>query len=271
MSVLLDAGPSERGWSFFEAASRCMRLWAWKNLGSMERHTSDALVKGSLFHIGLAHHYQLKLTPDADLLQPEQAIYALAEKEGGDLWSKHAEKIVEAVDAYIEHYKECSWKVIAVEKELRARIPPKGRSGVSAFLYTQRVDLIVEDVHGKVWLVDHKSCYRITGKTLRQHILSGQFLGYQVFGQKMYGDRFAGVIVNRMKLSSAYDFDRCALEPAPSAVAGFVPMLRTIEKKIQDHSHLTDPLEYTPVFSDQVCFGKYGQCPAFDLCRWGGE
>jgi len=264
---LLDAGPSERGWSFFESASRCMRLWGWKNLSPMERHTSDALVKGSLFHIGLAHYYQLKLDSESDLYSPFEAVFALAEQEGGDIWNKHAAPIADAVLAYIDHYEKCPWKVVAVEKELRARIP----LGDTDFLYTQRVDLIVEDTHGKIWLVDHKSCYRITGKTLRQHILSGQFLGYQVFGKKMYGDRFAGVIVNRMKLSPAYDFDRCALEPAPAAVASYVPLLQSIEQKVRDHSHLTDPMDFTPVFSDQVCFGKYGQCQAFDRCRWGSE
>jgi len=128
----------------------------------------------------------------------------------------------------------------------------------------------VEDVHKRVWFVDHKSCYRINTKTLRQHILSGQFLGYQMFGRAKYGNRFAGVIINRIKLSTPYEFDRSVLEPAPDAVKRFAKNLGEVEEMTEKYKGLP-PEQWPAVYSDQTCFGKYGMCDAFNLCQWGKE
>jgi len=239
---------------------------------------SEPLVKGSLLHIGLAHYYQLKKTPDANYYTPFEAVGALAKREADAthdmhekvLWANFVPLICAAIEEYARHYMNCGWKVLEVERELRAHIPKRPGSN-ETFLFTQRADLIVEDAHGFKWIVDHKSCYRITSKTLRQHILSGQFLGYHVFGRKMYGKQFGGLILNRVKLSDPFDFDRCTLEPAPAAAAGFVKMLQQTEQHLDSYVHLDNPMDYPPVFSEQVCFGKYGQCPAFELCRWGKE
>ena len=276
--ILLDAGPSERGWHQFESAARCLRLWAWRHKGDMPFKMSEPLVKGSLLHIGLAHYYQLKKTPDANYYTPFEAVGALAKREADAthdmhekvLWANFVPLICAAIEEYARHYMNCGWKVLEVERELRAHIPKRPGSN-ETFLFTQRADLIVEDAHGFKWIVDHKSCYRITSKTLRQYILSGQFLGYQVSGRKLYGKKFGGVILNRVKLSEPYGFDRVAIDPAPAAVAGFVKMLQMTENRIQQWNHLDDPMDYPPVFSDQICYGKYGPCQAFQLCRWGEE
>lgn len=281
---LLNAGPSERGWHQFENAARCMRLWAFNQKTDMKFPVTAPLVKGSLIHQGLAHYY----LDDDDYYSPHDSIAMLAEHEAArtsdvneaNLWLSSVAGIQDAMSAYIQRYRTCSWKTIAVEQELRANIPrdrSEARySGGKAlesdrFLFTQRADLIVEDAHGFKWIVDHKSCYRITSKTLRQYILSGQFLGYQVSGRRLYGKKFGGVILNRIKLSEPYGFDRVAIDPAPAAVSGFVKMLQMTENRIQQWNHLDDPMDYPPVFSDQICYGKYGPCQAFELCRWGKE
>jgi len=275
---LLDAGPSERGWHQFEQANRCMRWWAFNHVSSMPFPMSVPLVKGSLFHLGLAHHY---ISPKTDTngytyYEPSDAIaaYAIEQAKSAEnaheagLWLEHIEPVQEAVAAYQLYYSSCDWKTLHVEQELRAYIP-RVEPDTEPFLYTQRADLIVEDSGGGVWIVDHKSCYRIDSKTLRQHILSGQFLGYHILGRQKYGRRFRGVIINRMKLSEPYGFHRCPLEPAPQAIQDFVASLKETEERIQRYNHLKDPMEYPPVFSEQICYGKYGPCPAFELCQWG--
>lgn len=278
--ILLDAGPSERGWHQFETAARCMRLWAFRHKDGMEFPVTEPLVKGSLLHIGLAHYYEIKKSGPGNIYEPIDAVKELAERESikafnqnnrsaANLWKSAVPVVCAAVDEYMLYYHDCSWKVLEVERELRAHIPNENSD--STFLFTQRADLIVEDPRGFKWIVDHKSCYRITSKTLRQHILSGQFLGYQVFGRKMYGDKFGGVIINRVKLSNPFGVDRTVVEPAPAAVAGFVRMLQTTNARIEKWENVEDSMNYPPVFSDQICYGKYGQCSAFELCRWGRE
>jgi len=253
-----------------------LRLYAWQHVAGISFPVTEPLVKGSLLHIGLAHYYERRLLAENGkdkelILSGPKAVVELARRRAAEapepersLWITAAPIIEDAVRAYIERwaYEDSLWKIVSVEEELRANI--NGR------LFTQRADLIVRDTHNKVWIVDHKSCYRIASKTLNQHILSGQFLGYQMFGRQKFGRDFAGVIINRMKLSEPYGYDRCGLEPAPAALKNFGKQLSYTEDSIERFEG--KPVEDWPaVFSDQICFGKYGRCPAFDLCQWGHE
>tara|TARA_R100001594_G_scaffold20414_3_gene39394 strand:+ start:10315 stop:11130 length:816 start_codon:yes stop_codon:yes gene_type:complete len=271
MSKLLDAGRSERGWHRIQNAIRCLRLYAWKEIEDLPFTITAPLVKGSLLHIALAHHYQrIKEiqtggNPD-DWLLPEDAIFALAEKnaEESPLWRECAPQLVDSYFRYRNNWLGEDWKVLEVEKELRARV------GKEKYLYTQRADLIIEDHNERVWIVDHKSAYRITSKTLRMHILDGQFIGYQLFGYKTYGERFAGVLVNRVQLAPPYGHDRRSLEPAPAALEDFIAVIQEAEERISKYEG-RPPREWPMALNNQTCFGKYGQCSAYKLCQFGGE
>lgn len=269
--LLLDAGRSEAGWHRVESAIRCPRLFAWKEIEGIRGEISAPLVRGSLLHIGLAHHYarvrERQTGGDPERwLAPDAAIATLAEKnsEESPLWMDCAPAIIDVYFAYRENWGQEDWKILEVENQMKARV------GEKKHLYTQRADLTIEDPHGRVWIVDHKSAYRINSATLRQHLLDGQFLGYQLFGKAKYGKRFAGVLVNRVKLTPRYDFDRRALEPSPSAYKWFVRAIEEGEKRIAENLG-KPPMEWPMAISNQICFGKYGACDAFDLCRFGEE
>lgn len=271
MAKLLDAGRSERGWHRIQNVIRCPRLFAWKEIEGIPFKISPPLVKGSLIHIALAHHYQRMKEVQTggdpeDWLSPEDAVFALAQKnrEESPLWEDCAPLIVDAYFGYRNNWLREDWKVLEVEVELRARV------GKLKHLYTQRADLIIEDHDGRVWIVDHKSAYRISSKTLRQHILDGQFIGYQMFGYAKYGARFAGVLVNRVKLSTPYEYDRRSLEPAPAAIEDFVNVIEEAEARIARYEG-KPTREWPMALNNQTCFGKYGQCSAYELCRFGGE
>jgi hypothetical protein len=235
----------------------------------MAREVSPPLVKGSLIHIALAHHYarvqaeQEGQDPE-QWLEPDDAIFALAEKNEMEshLWMLAAPEITAAYVAYKNNWIGENWKVLGVEEQLEAKVGPKKHP------YTQRADLIVEDAQERVWIVDHKSCYRINSKTLSQYIMDGQFIGYQMFGRAKYGERFAGVMLNRVKLSQPYDFDRRAIEPAPQALRHFTKVVIEGERRIAQWAD-KPPEEWPMTLTNQVCFGKYGQCPAYNLCRFG--
>ena len=235
MKKLVDAGPSTRGWHGFEMAARCMRWYAFNKVDGKTFGLSAPLVKGSLFHTGLANYYKRKQSGGYLADQYYTAIEAVqvmaqaeadktADQNEASLWLSNVAIVQSALLAYIEEYIDCSWRVVAVEKELKAHIPRRedDEGEGDTFLYTQRADLLIKDPQGFGWIVDHKTAYRITTKTLRQYCLSGQFLGYQVLGRKLFGKQFGGVMLNRVKLSTPHQFDRCALEPAPQAVEDFI-------------------------------------------------
>jgi len=233
---------------------------------------SEPLVRGSLLHIGLAHHYQrlkeVQTGGDPDeWYTPIEAIQRLAIEEEGssDLWIDLVPVAEAMVEAYISHYgNDPTWEVVDVERELRARFGPK------KCLYTQRADLIVQDSQKRIWIVDHKTAYRISHTTYDSHILNGQMIGYQVFGRLYWPDRFAGVIINRITTRPPYKMDRRPLEPAPHAVSNFVPNLIHLEESMERWKD--KPIEQIPAaYSDMICVHKYGKCDAFELCRWGIE
>jgi len=275
--ILLDAGPSERGWHRLESGARCLRLYAYRQVLGMSFPLSEGLVKGSLLHIGLAHHYRRRQARQQgedpnQWYSPEEAIEKLADLSAvnckshieSELWLTHAQPIVQACRAYVRYYllPDLNWKILDVENELRARV------GKERWLFTQRADLIAEDPSGRVWIWDHKSCYRIASKTLRPHILSGQMLGYQMFGRQIYKERFGGVLVNRVKLRTPYQFDRSQVEAAPAALARFSKNIVQIENRIAEYENRPFN-EWPGAYSDLVCTHKYGQCDAFEVCQWG--
>ena len=56
--LLLDAGPSEAGFSRLAAFKRCPQMYAYKHLLGLELEDAAPLIKGSLIHVGLAHIYK---------------------------------------------------------------------------------------------------------------------------------------------------------------------------------------------------------------------
>ena len=266
---LLDAGPSERGWHRLESAIRCLRLYAYEQIAGIRFPISPPLVNGSLLHIGLAHLYRRRQATQngedpSQWFEPHEAVKELSRRNAHEspLWEAGVDVVLPALGAYEARWRGEDWKVLAVEEQLRAHV------GEGKHLYTQRPDLIVESAQGRVFIIDHKSCYRITSKTLRQHILDGQFLGYQLFGHQLYGPRFGGVVVNRVMLSAPYGFDRTSVEPAPKALGDFTSLISTTEERIANCKD-KEPDDYPPAFSNQTCWGKYGQCHAYEICRFG--
>jgi hypothetical protein len=273
MPRLLDPGPSERGWHRIQNALRCLRLYALSASGELDEFPLSApLVRGSLLHVALAHYYkrlqctQKGLDPE-EWFEPIAAVQHVALTKGKEspLWDAWVGPVTNAYLEYVENFgaqDERNWEILEVEEELRALLGPEKK------LYTQRADLIVKDREGRVWIVDHKTAFRLTAKTLDQHILDGQFLGYQHFGRARWGRAFRGVVVNRIKISDPVGFDRRVLEPAPAALADFVATVLHGETEIARHKG-RPPRKWPGIFNSLSCYNKYGKCPAFDLCRFG--
>tara|TARA_R110000737_G_scaffold57417_3_gene82709 strand:+ start:195 stop:938 length:744 start_codon:yes stop_codon:yes gene_type:complete len=243
-----------------------LRLFALRESGIAPFPESEPLIRGSLAHIGLAHIYARKQEVDAGrdpniYYTPMDAILKLAEKNGGQ-WLTLVDLCCDMVNAHHLNWgDDNSWKVISVEEELRATLRGK-------WLYTQRADLIVEDKAGKVWIVDHKTAFRIASKTLSPHILDGQMLGYQMFGRARFGKDFGGVVINRITTRAPFKFDRSLLEPAPHALSTFVSNICDIEGMIENYKD-RPPMDWPGVFSNMICSHKYGKCDAFEQCQWG--
>jgi hypothetical protein len=273
----LDAGSSgQYGWHSTELALRCPRLFALnyrqKPAGTLRDPATEpdrpALLKGSLMHQGLAHHYLRRKiaaeggNPD-EWAKPSDAIDWCAKKLGPHA-AKYVNDIKLAVAQYEAHWMQERLEVLHVEEIARAE--------VDGHPFTQRFDLVVREPDGKVYIYDHKTTGRLSKSTGERYTISGQFLGMANFGASLYGSDFGGVKINFIELpdSGPCRFSRQLVDPAPAAVASIAFSIGYARKLVEEFDRLKLPADQWPgVFSEQTCITAYGRCDFFEKCRWG--
>lgn len=278
LPILLDSGPSPHGWHALEALLRCPQLYAYGQIlfpqGSPARLESgfdqdnEPLLKGSLGHAGLAHHYtQAKALRESRdpraYYDPDEAIALTAEKLGKEA-APFVQLAQDIVATYIQAYEveDRNWTILEVEEIQAARIGPQG------IPYTGRVDLVVKDPVGKVWIVDHKFVGKITPTIHQRYTLSGQFLGLQLFGRARWREQFGGCIVNLVSWGSSPRYARRQVESSPHALSGFTDVVSEAHALIERYKGL-DPWQYPKALNEQVCLSAYGKCAGWDFCRFG--
>lgn len=279
--ILLNAGPSPHGWHALESMLRCPQLYSYNHLlfpqGSAERREAhydeenEPLLKGSLGHGGLAHHYaqarakSLGQDPHR-YYDPDEAIGLIAASLG-EAATAFVPLAQETVQAYIDTYaiEDTTWKILEVEEVMSANIT--GHDG-KAVPYTARADLVVEDATGRVWIIDHKFVSKITPRTHERYTLSGQFLGLELFGRARWKGSFAGVQVNLISWGTSPRYSRRRVESSPHALSGFAEVVSEAHALKERYRGL-DPWFYPKALNEQVCIGPYGRCPGWEFCRFG--
>lgn len=270
---VLNAGPSERGWHRLESVLRCPQLFAYRHLLFPEGGSKRAaLVRGSLGHVGLAHHYALlraaqrKETSD---LAPVPTAMRLVAKTFGELGEEMLPVAEAAVSTYLNRFHGERLLVEMVEQEVRARVCAEAVAPGRSFLFTQRIDLAFRGQDGRYWITDHKFVAKPSRATAERYALSGQFLGYQWFGRQLWKEQFGGVIVNLVGCVPPYHIERAHIPPAPAILARFPQIVADAELTIERLAG-RDPWHYPCAANEITCAQVYGECCEFwELCQWG--
>jgi hypothetical protein len=265
MKILINSGPSDRGFHRLETFIKCPRSWAYKYLLHIKGNSSAPLVKGSLIHIGLAHFYARRREEqnerDPELYYtPEEAIRTAAPlfNELGAEWCGHC---IDIVQRYCCAYSFENLDVMHVEEQFHATLQGK-------YPFTARWDLVMRDNGGKVWIFDHKTSFKIDRNTEATYILSGQMLMAHVMGAAIWGDAFGGVRLNFVCSGKPFTLRRINPPPAPQALADIVNTLCHAETQIETLKD-TEPWKYPGSFSESICLSRYGPCEFTNLCQWG--
>ena len=276
---LIDPGPSRKGWHRLSKVLRCPRLYALSY--KTKQRTSDVppaepLIKGSLFHVGLAHHYGLQSTlyEGKDLYSPAEAIQALAQLQPighRAAWQRYVPQMEETLAAYLLHWAAEQWSVEGIEHELCVNVYDDKTN--ETYFYTQRVDLVWRHpLTGKVWFVDHKTTNRFSSKTVGGYSMNGQFIGYQMIGQKMFGDKWGGVLLNVIewgKGGASPTFHRMPIDPAPHSVANFKNTITSAERIIREFEEV-EPSLWPATHHESACW-PYRKCKFYETCQWGSK
>lgn len=250
---------------------RCPQLFAYHHRIKGAHGDGDRapLLKGSLVHQGLAHHYariqsaQEGYDPE-EWATPDAAIEACAEKLGPGA-SKYIALAQSVVRSYAAHWALENLEILHVEEIFHSEI--------GGYKFTQRFDLVAREPSGKVVIFDHKTTGRIDASVPQRYVLSGQFLGMANFGRSIWGDDFGGVRLNLIEVpfdGKSFDFKRVAPDPAPNALRLFPITVKAARDRIAElDASGIDLWEWPKALSEQTCITAYGKCDAFELCRWG--
>lgn len=267
---IIYTGPSRRGWHRLQQAAECLQKYAWKYEGPRGKKQpeikSPALAKGSLIHLALAQHYarmraRQQGESEADWVSPEEAVELIARLEGVE---EYVEVVLETYRAYKKRYPEDErrWKIVDMECLMETKIAGK-------YLFTGRLDLTYEDKAGRIWVVDHKTTSRLTGKHKQFYAVSGQLLGYSHMAREKYGDRYAGLQINLIEHTNL-KFDRCSLPRSPNFESRFEQIVVDIEESIERYKG-RDYEDWPKAMNEMTCYGRYGACKFIEQCRWGKD
>lgn len=279
---IIYTGPSPRGWHRLQQAAECLQKYAWsyeapKTEGSGSK--SQALARGSLIHLALAQHYARMRAAQKDPLvklgeqdedapelwcDPEEAVRLIARLEKTE---SHLDNVLTTYKAYNRYYdfegEMQTMKILAVEDLLSATIGGK-------YLFTGRMDLVYEDLGGRIWVLDHKTTARLTASHKEYYSISGQLLGYGFLARQKYGDRFAGIKVNLIQHGDSPKFERITLPRAPNLESKFERIVMDIEESVERMQASGREFDNWPkAINEMTCHGRYGACAFIDQCRNG--
>lgn len=281
--ILIDTGPSPRGWHRLEAFLTCPMRYYWNRELRLAAEAApdapigekaDPLVRGTLGHVLMAHHYARAVAvqrgKDPEAFYPPTEAAAIVARSYGDQGERLLPDALRGFDAHRKTYAVERFEVIGIEKLLETHFAGSGAPDPRGWWYTARADMIVRMLDtGKVRIVDHKYVGRIGDDSVfRRYTLSGQFLGLFHLGLRTFGADFEGVMLNVVACDASNRCVRRMVETAPWPLQRFPDLVAQTELRIRD---LEDrPVTSWPMaVSEIACFTPYGICNHFERCRWG--
>ena len=274
MPELIDPGQSTWGAHRHDTLGKCFRLYGYSYVEEAPRETTEPQMLGTLVHLALAHRYmEMQCEQNGEpnpYYAPLEAVTAktAALAEEGEDWRYLEGRVADFFRQYEWEYQTADrgWRVLAIEKELKMRLA----DGEDSYLFTQRADLIFRSERtGLVYIVDHKTAARAS--VARTFEVSLQMVGYQVFGQGFWGDRFGGVLLNMLqkpKQDGKWQFTRPMLNGSPGMVRAFKASMLHRRRALAELEAADIPVSDWPMaISDSICWTKYGACPYNQRCH----
>lgn len=182
-------GPSPYSGHGIDAFTHCPQYWRLRygsdGTGLNSDSDQPALLRGTLFHVGLAHLYARRLarqvgTDPARYLPPAAAVEALAGARS-PVWREHVPVILYALEHYRNYYADLdnTLTFLGVERTFHLRGLPRP--------HTRSEDLVYRGQDGRVYFNDHKTTGRLTDDVVEQYALDGTFLDGELIGRQTLG------------------------------------------------------------------------------------
>ena len=245
--------------------------------------------------------------PDT-FLQPEEAVEEWCNANGGH---EYLERMIETFHRYMAQHPESPGNVIAVEYPITAVLGDKGitwglwvvhpedqhfnrraasvkawdgdiiRPSVlncpghpdsgSAIVLTRRLDMVIKDRAGRIFIWDHKHQARVeSGRSVDGYAIDGGFAAFRIMGKQLYGSEFGGVALNLIQTQEPWKVARPMVPPTPHRDHHFADMLWRAEHTLARLDlELPGYWDWPKVQHETTCIGRYGACAAIKMCFYG--
>jgi hypothetical protein len=282
--LVIFTGPSPRGWHRLQQAAECLQRYAWSYESGPRKDISKKppLAIGTLIHLALAQHYsRMKQEQEGknphEYMDPIESVRLVAQVQGIE---KHVPNVVETYQAYKRNYfgDIRQRRIVQVETMYDGTLDPtpeEAAAGEKPYRLTGRIDLMWEDLGGRLWCEDHKSSVRVTNKHREYFTVSGQMLGYIHIARQKHPD-LAGMKINLVQHagSGKTKFERLTISRRPELERQFVARARDIEKAIERMQVETaagkrGTHEWPKAMSELACYHRDGACDHIDKCKFG--
>lgn len=181
----------------------CPKMYDYKYIQLLERKEKvRPLFLGSWVHRALETYYtdgdwkigHAEYVKLWDKLFDEEKL--ALRKKGKQLGPPLPEIVERIMRSYVFYYKDDGWQVEAVEQILETETPLK--IGNRVWIFKGRLDLLIRDTEGLLWLVDHKTASQIPQST-SFHSMDPQLMMYPWAAERSLGIHISGVIYNYVK------------------------------------------------------------------------
>ena len=285
MNILqTPSGASRRGSHQLACVSECARQWVFRyRRRIVSKDEPDWRLCGTVIHDAVAYRYSERMH-DMGHEWPSwwtgETLDEVIGKSGSG--KPHIIQTArEVADAYPEYWWASgaeTWEPIAVEEEFQATVgeldPDADDKTLDDEVVTCGTDLVVRDVKGDLWAVDHKT-KSLDWRTKRMaewdpdgaFALSWQaYINLHILRKRYPHDTVRGFIVNRISRQKPYGFDRYVL-PCSDMVYTTVP--RVIRAQVAEELRIDGMLRAgeAPVPSYWHCDTKFGPCDYRRLCN----
>jgi len=255
-----STGQSASGYHRLEDLIICPRKFAYRAVMNLVPAVApEALALGTAVHEGLQAHYDGRGW-EAGLENP------------GTRWAYKVGEARGMLRAYAAKWINERFEVLDLEREFRVSC----RSGIDGQrrLFTRRIDMIVLEQDGKVWIYDHKTAAnpysRARSVGYDASLFTQNFIGRYMF-KSIYGVPYGGMRLNLLGKSAPYKFYRPAMDWLPQ-IKKDAP--REIGDWLLEAERVVEQIEAPggspwKVRKGWQCQGRYSFCDYWDLCAHG--
>jgi hypothetical protein len=175
--------------------NRCPKQYEYKYIQLLNpKKKSRPLFTGSWIHRALETHYVKGdwKVGHQEYVNEWEKLFIEEKEELSKKFGPIPNAVARIMRSYEWYYRNDGWKPVMVEQILEVETPLK------PFVFKGRLDLVIEDNEGLLWLVDHKSASMIPQPT-SYHAMDPQLMLYPWAAQIQYKLNIAGVIYNYVR------------------------------------------------------------------------